>query len=647
MLIRISMPDSSDNNTDQCLAARLRERRWVRAAVAGTTVAVLCIVLLVWLLRLDRADLNVPFGDRGDVLLNSMLVKSLVDNGWVWHNHYLGAPYGTQLLDFPFYDNVNLVLMKLIATFTSNYAVVLNLFFLFTFPLAALFSFLVLRSFKISNPSALVVSLLFTFLPYHFQRGQAHLFLSAYFLIPPMTMVMVWVWSGEIAHSSDSGGIVLARGKLVAAAIICALVGSGNSYYTFFGCLLLGVTAVVSAIRFKSWARMAWGFALAALMFAVLAVNTSPTWLYAIRHGSNPLVANRIPVQSEIYGLKMTHLLLPISAHRVEFLRDIRRRYDRTAPGGEGTTASMGIVGDVGFIFLLGWLLCSPQGQTHRELLNALAILMFSALLLGTMGGLGVIFNYLINPQFRAYNRISIYIAFCSLFGVALLLDAGKRWLGDGNRATYLWYGALAVILCLGILDQTSPSFAPDYAGLKNRYQKEQEFVTRIESSVPRGAMIFQLPNEGFPELGPIAAMGPYDELKGYLHSHSLRWSSGAMRGRPEALWPQRNGLDVGTDAQAMAKHRVVLTLAPQAVEALAIAGFSGIYIDRQGFWDLGASIVTQLQSLFDETPFESENRRFVFFKLSAFAASLRAKYTPAQWEAEHRRVLGLEASNS
>lgn len=623
-----------------------REHQWVRAAIAGTAVVALCMIIMVWLLRLYRADLEVPFGDRGDVLLNSMLVKSLVDNGWVWHNPYLGAPYGTQLLDFPFYDNLNLALLKLIATFTSNYALVLNLFFLFTFPLTALCSFLVLRNLKVSYPSALVVSLLFAFLPYHFQRGEAHLFLTAYFLIPPMTMVMVWVWIG----GSGSRRFSLSRKQLVAAAIICVLVGSANSYYTFFGCYLLCVAAAVSAIRFKSRARMTCGFTLAALMFTALALNTSPTWLYAVRHGSNPSVANRIPVQSEVYGLKMTHLLLPISAHRIEFLRDFRRRYDRTAPGGEGTTASMGIVGDVGFIFLLGWLLCSPQGQTHRELLNALAVLTFSALLLGTMGGLGAIFNYLVSPQFRAYNRISIYIAFCSLSGVAVLLDGLGRWMGDGNRTTYVWHGALTVIVCLGILDQTSPSFAPDYAGLKNRYQREQAFITQLELTVPRGAMIFHLPNEGFPEADPIAAMGPYDELKGYLHSRSLRWSSGAMRGRPEARWPERNGLDLGAETIAVGtggKRRAVLQLPPQALDALVFAGFSGIYFDRHGFWDLGFSLVSQLQTLLGEAPIESRDGRFAFFNLSAFAQAMRAKYTPEQWDAQHRRVLGLEASNS
>ena len=643
MLIGISMFDNSEGRINSRLGAQFGQHRWGNVAAGSIALVVLCTVLMTWLLRLGSADLSVPFGDRGDNLLNSVLVKSLIDNGWVWHNPYLGAPYGTQLLDFPFYDNLNLLLMKLIGTFTASYAKVVNLFFLLTFPLTTLSSFLVLRSFKISYSSAMVVSLLYTFLPYHFQRGEAHLFLSAYFLIPPMTMVVLWVWTGnQRRNGPEPGSFSLSRKQMVVAAVVCVLVGSANSYYTFFGCYLLCLAAAVSAIRFKSWVRLAWGFALAGLTLTVLVINTSPTWLYGMRHGYNSEVAIRIPAESETYGLKMTHLLLPISVHRVDFLRDIRQRYDRSATGGEGATASMGMAGDVGFIFLLGWLLCSPQGQTHRELLNALAVLTFSALLFGTMGGLGAIFNYLINSQFRAYNRISIYIAFFSLFGVAVLLDTGRRWAGNSSVGTYLWFGLSGVILCLGLLDQTSPSFVPDYAGLNKRFEKEQEFITRIEASVPRGAMIFELPNESFPESQPLGTMQAYEELTGYLHSRFLRWSAGAMRGRPEARWPARHGLNVGAEAGPSGQHRIALQLPPQALDALTFAGFSGVYVDRNGFWDFGASIILQLQALLGEAPLEDANRRYAFFDLSAYTAALRAKYKPEQWEAERHKVLEL-----
>lgn len=345
----------------------------------------------------------------------------------------------------------------------------------------------------------------------------------------------------------------------------------------------------------------------------------------------------------------MTHLLLPMSGHWLEFLRSIRQTYDQSTRPYEGTTASLGIVGDVGFFFLLGWLFCSPQTWAHTELVSAVALLTLSAVLLGTIGGLGALFNFLVSPQIRAYNRISVYIAFFSLFAVALLLDALRRWMGPGKRATYLWYGLLSIVLCLGFLDQTIPSFTPDYPSSKKRYQSEQDFVARIEASVPSGAMIFQLPNVPFPETQPIAQMQPYDELKAYLHSRSLRWSAGAMKGRPEALWATRSGLDLGgeqDDPGPRRNRRIVLQLPPQALNTLVLAGFSGIFIDRLGFWDRGIFLISQLQSLLSEAPIESEDGRYAFFNLSAFARAQRTKYSPEQWKAERRRTLEVPSSS-
>jgi len=632
-------------------AIESRKHRWAPFTAACAVALAVCVVLMTWLLRLDQAHLEIPFGSGGDVWLNSVLIKTLADTGWVWRNPFLGAPSGTQFFDYPFYDNLDLAIMKLIAVFTSNYATILNLFFLLTFPLTVVSSLLVLRSFKISYASAITTSLLFAFMPYHFRRDEAHLFLSSYFLIPPVTMVTLWVWLGVLSgREEEPRKFSLTRRQLMSAAIICALIGSAVSYYTFFGCYLLCVAALVSAIRFKAPIRLAWGLGLAAFTLAALILNTSPGWMYAWRHGSNPEVAKRSPLESEIYGLKLTHLLFPIDTHRVDFMRNITREYEHTIPTYEGATASLGTVGDVGFIFLLGVVFCSPRKSPEDELINALALLTLASVLLGTMGGLGVIFNYLINPQMRAYNRISIYIAFFSLFGVAWLLDALRGRMGDGTSARYLWYGLSALILGLGILDQTSPSYVPDYAGLKSRYEQQQKFVSQVESTVPPGSMIFELPNERFPEVKTIGAMGPYDELRGYLHSRTLRWSSGAMRGRPEARWAEYHGLGVGAEQSAEITHgapRVTLQLPSDAIEVLASAGFSGIYIDRRGFWDRGASIIAQLRSLLSENPLESEDQQLAFFNLESFTRGLRTKYTSEEWEARRQEALAVPPANS
>src|SRR4051794_15397281 len=64
-------------------------------------VTVLCIVLLVLVLQLWRADLRVPFEYYGnDAFSQSMLTKAVLDNLWYTHNRYLGAPWDQNLSDY-------------------------------------------------------------------------------------------------------------------------------------------------------------------------------------------------------------------------------------------------------------------------------------------------------------------------------------------------------------------------------------------------------------------------------------------------------------------------------------------------------------------------------------------------------------------
>lgn len=611
---------------------KLFERRWARTTAECLASVIISILLSGWLLRLEHASLHVPFADGGDALLNSALVKGLVDNGWVWRNPFLGAPFGTQFFDFPFYDNLNLAIMKTIALFSSNYVVVLNVFFLLTFPLTALSALLALRSFRVSFSSSLVVSLLYTFLPFHFQRGEGHLFLSAYFLIPPIAMVILQVWIGGS----------WTRRRSATAIAICLMVGSATFYYAFFSCYLLCAAGLLSAVSARSFIPAIKGLTLTMVIVTALAINLSPNWLYSIRHGRNPEVGHRVPVESEIYALKMTHLLLPVSGHRIGFMRRARGKYDQATPAYEGTTASLGTIGDLGFLFMVV-LLFSSAGVTDKpRLYGGLAVLTMASVLLGTTGGLGAIFNFLIYPQIRAYNRISIFIAFFCLFAIGLLLDSMRQWIITCKTTQYGWYAALVVVLWLGILDQF-PRTSPDYLTMKAHYENERAFIAQLEGSLPMGAMVFQLPNTRFPEVPPVLDKPVYDELRGYLHSRTLRWSSGAMRGRPQALWGEQIGSQIDL-LHADSGGRRNLSFKPRSLQevldALVLAGFSGIYIDRHGLQDGGNNIVTRLQALLDTAPIENGDRHLAFFNLTRYAQRLRASTTPELWEAARRTAL-------
>ena len=137
-------------------------------------------------MKLWKASLAVPFGylPGGDALCYSIIVKGLIDNGWYWQNHFLGMPTGLDLYDFPLSDGIHFLFIKFLSLFSTNYAVVLNLYFLLNFPLTALTSLFVFRRFGLSYGPSIVGSLLFTFLPYFFRRGEGHFFYALCYPIP-------------------------------------------------------------------------------------------------------------------------------------------------------------------------------------------------------------------------------------------------------------------------------------------------------------------------------------------------------------------------------------------------------------------------------------------------------------------------------
>src|SRR5215208_4153490 len=149
------------------------------------TVALTCLALIP-LLRLWRADLHAPFSYHADALLHLMFTKGVLKHGWWLENPDIGAPFGQQLYDFPVLvgDSLHLALIKLLGVFSSDPVVVLNLFFLLSFPLVALASFVVLRQLGISAAVALVCSVLYALAPYHFWRGEDHLFFGTYYSVP-------------------------------------------------------------------------------------------------------------------------------------------------------------------------------------------------------------------------------------------------------------------------------------------------------------------------------------------------------------------------------------------------------------------------------------------------------------------------------
>ncbi|MDQ2921683.1 MAG: hypothetical protein M3R52_08775 [Acidobacteriota bacterium] len=599
--------------------SRLRTIGEYAAAVA------LCLVILIFVMKLWRADPRTPFEYGGDALFYGMVIKGIVDNGWYLRNNLIGMPGGSELFYFPMADNLHFLLIKLFSLFTSDYALILNFYFLLTFPLTTISALYVFRHFKISYLIAVLGSLLYTFLPYHFLRNQHHL-VAVYYIVPLMVMVLLWVFSGRLLENSGddnkSGGRLNLRSKrFIASIIICLLIASGClGYYAFFGCFFLLVAGVAAALYWKSVRHLTVSLILVAVVFSGFVINLVPNMIYIRRQGESRTV-ERNTGEAEAYGLKITQLLLPIDGHRIPALARLKEKYNSAAPMvNENRTSTLGVVGSIGFLTLLGWLLFRKpvagqmgEGDETSALLSQLSILNIGGVLLATIGGFGSMFALLISPQLRSYNRVSPYLAFFSLFAVVLLLERVYRRRANTGQARTIFQASLGLILLLGILDQTGKgiSFVPQYAAFGAENASDADFVRRIEAAVPHAAMIFQLPYVPFPENPPVNLMQDYEHFRPYLHSKHLRWSYGAIKDRDIARW-QMSTANLPTD---------------QLLETISIAGFSGIYLDRKGYADNGAELEAKLRSLLGIDPLVSPNNQMSFFNLGGYNSKLAEKY--------------------
>ncbi len=570
-------------------------------------------------LRLWRAELGVPFEYSGDATYMLMSLKSVFDHGWYEVNPSLGAPFGQELYDYPFLngDNLNIVVVKLLGLFSSDPAVALNVFFLLTFPAVALSAFLVLRRLGISAATALVFSVLYTLLPYHFLRGEGHLFLSSYYAVPLACLLVLSVYSGEplFTRSAREGG--WGRGRWIsrrslATVALCVVIGSAGVYYAAFAIVLLATATPLGALARQSRGTLATGAALVALIVGTLVVHFGSTLVYLAAHGANPEIERDV-AETERFSLRLIQLLLPVFDHRLAPLADLKREYESGLPPTESSWATLGLLGSVGFLVLLGVAIVRVVVEDRRRpqhVLVSAAVATLIAFVFATTGGLGAVTAHVLTPWLRGWNRISIFLAFFSLLAVAVLLERLRTRLG---RVALAWPALLGGVLILGVLDQTTDAFVRPYGAVAAEYRSDQRFFAALDRRLAPGAAVFQFPHVSFPELEYFGRRADYDSAKAYVHSERLRWSYGAMRGRPADWATKVGGVPI----------RILIT-------SVVASGFDGILVDRFAYTDAAAALEGELRGVLDARPYESSNGRLSFFDARRYAARLRRESSPA-----------------
>ncbi|MEJ7764305.1 MAG: hypothetical protein WKF86_02310, partial [Acidimicrobiales bacterium] len=594
------------------------------ALAAALSLAVAAAVLHLW-----SWHPSVPLSYSTDAMYYDGIVKGTLDHGWYLHNPDLGAPFGLDSHDFPVVsnDSLQLMIVKAIGLVTDRPFLASNIFFLLTFPLNAIGAFAALRWRRTPPQLAVFGAAVFGILPLHFMKGIDYLFFVSSYMVPIGGALVLTVLADEplLRGRPDSRGLRgLANARTALIVLLCAAIASASVYYAVFTSILLGTAALARGVLSRSRRALTEGLAAVGVIGLFVALNQLPTILYRLRHGPNPLVAIREPAETEFYGLKLIQLVLPVPGHRLGPLAELTDRYRATSKVLGEPSTSIGLLATVGLGWLLVVALAQILGSPHRRSKGgapaeerSAAFSVVLALMWATTGGISALVSFTISPQLRAWSRMSVFLAFFGLVGTLGLADRLRRRLpASTGRAVVPCI--LAMLFVVAALDQTSPRYTPDGDAIGREYTSDADFVRGIEDRMPEDSAILQLPYVAYPEVPPTHRLGAYDELRPYLHSRRLRWSFGAMKGRPQD-W-----------------HAALTDVPLRSLLAGAVAGgMSGLVVDRFGYADGAAALESELGGVLGAPAAVSANGRMAFWDLRPLEMRLREAGQPLERLAE------------
>lgn len=510
--------------------------------------ALLATVTGVIGLGIHRTGLAVPAVHDGDALMMLPWIDAMArGEGW-WGDRRLGAPGVQDLSDFPRADLLHMAGLQSLAWVFGDPAVVMNLALILDFPLIVLLTHLALRRLGAEPWPAAAGALLFACLPFHWGEVH-HLFLAGYFLVPwQLLPAIALARSIDLASASEHRirwwDILLAGAG-----------GLAGLYFAYFASYLVVLAGLRSAWCRGTWRPLGAACAVAGMAAFGCCLGYLPTALRS--DGPNPAVGARLALESEIYALKPLNLVLPSEGH-ISGLGLIRHEFNGPhRPLHEAETFYMGALAIIGACGAL----CAVVAGRRGSLAEACGFLILMLLVLVVPGGLGAAVAYVL-PGIRCLGRAGLLAAF---FGLATTLTLISARLASKPRLTVL---LMTAIVTLGLLDHFRK---PDAASARARvadWQALHAFGEAIEKKAGAGALHFQLPHVGYPELQAPGTMGSYDHLAAVLHAPHSRFSGGGMSNRPAEIW-----------------CRWVGGLPPRdLISVLAADAWAGIWLDCRGF---------------------------------------------------------------
>ena len=208
----------------------------------------------------------------------------------------------------------------------------MNTYYLAGFFVLAAVTMLVLRHLRIPLAIALPIAIAYTLLPFHFFHQEEHITRSTYVSAPVACLLLLWSlsWRSWFLRDPDPGKGEWRRNvrvrRVVVALVLAVAIAGFETMTTIFTATLLGASAIVAAVRWRDPRQLLVSGVLIAVMAVVFVGLNAPSLLYWHANGKNPVAGHRGITESELYGLKISRLVLPEPGHHWHVFTNLGNR---------------------------------------------------------------------------------------------------------------------------------------------------------------------------------------------------------------------------------------------------------------------------------------------------------------------------------
>jgi hypothetical protein len=259
------------------------------------------------------------------------------------------------------------------------------------------------------------------------------------------------------------------------------------------------------------------------------------------------------PFEAEVYSTSLKMMIAPIGQNRIQLLSDVGQAMIKTNDEVRVFKSYQAFVplGTLGsLLLLLGLVIVLVPSlkkliesryvnYTHERQVIGDSLLSIGSFIFicSIFGGVGTLIAFVF-PTIRAYDRFPIFLLFILYLGAGLLATIAIES-GSVTRKAILRC-VVVFVTCLALYDQAPKDSFKGKEAATTKFLAERNFVKKLESTVPAGAMIYQYPYSQYLRENKYYGWGSFAHVRLYLHSNAIRWSNGGSKNSPSDNWNLR-----------------------------------------------------------------------------------------------------------